>query len=94
MPPIDHWSIGRPHAAPLGLQAMVSLVVIAVGTAPVSVPPTPLTGGTGPSGVPPRPLDEGAVPVSFLPAPKYRRVGLAPVNGYLDVSSNWPLPRS
>jgi hypothetical protein len=36
----------------------------------------------------------GAEGLSVPPAPKYRRVGVAPVNGYVEVSVNVPLPRS
>ena len=54
---------------------------------PVIVPSTPLTGDPEPVSVPPG-------PVSVPPGPKYRRVGVAPVNGYVEVSSNCPLPRS
>ena len=98
MPPMAHWSIGRPQGAPTGLQVIVSLAKIGVAE-PRSTPPTPPTGGTGAGSVPPGPLTggagaEGAELVSVPPAPKYRRVGSARVNGYLAVWSNCPLPRS
>ena len=102
MPPIDHWSIGRPHAVPVGLQTIVSLVATGTGTGaePVTVPRTPVTVpgrpliGAEPATVPSPPAADGAEPVSVPPVPKYSRVGVAPVNGYVEVSSNRPLPRS
>jgi hypothetical protein len=103
MPPIDHWSMERPQAAPLGLQTRVSLVLVGtVGAEPVSVPATlvtggterdapakPVIGGTEPGGVAPTPGALGAELLSVPPAPKYSRVGIALINGYVDVSLNW-----
>jgi hypothetical protein len=85
---MDHWSIGRPQGAPLGLHTSVSLVVAAGVEEPGRDTPTPGTGGTDTGSVPPAPLAEGAELVSVPPEPKYRRVGVAPLNGYADVSSN------
>src|ERR1700733_11132595 len=71
MPPIDHWSIGRPHGAPVGLHTSVSLALVAIGDGaePVTVPSTPLTGGgTDPVTVPSTPLTgDGAEPASVPP---------------------------
>ena len=95
-PPIDHWSIGRPHGAPLGLHTRVSPVATGTEADPVTVPSTPLIGAE-PVTVPSAPLIGGVavdvpvvVPVglaagaevaSVPPAPKYRLVGVEPVNG-------------
>src|SRR5947209_1802843 len=107
MPPMDHWSIGRPQGAPLGLQTSASLVVATRDEACGRVTPIPGKVGADTPGkvgadtpgavtgsVPPAPPAGGAERVSVLPSPKYKRVGFAPVNGYVDVSSNRPLPRS
>ncbi len=70
-PPIDHWSIDRPQGTPLGLQTSVS--DCAAGSPGRGRP------GIG-EGEEPDPVD-GADDVRVPPAPKYRRVGVAPVNG-------------
>src|SRR5436853_6447300 len=41
MPPMDHWSIGRPQGAPLGLQTSASLVVATRDEACGRVTPIP-----------------------------------------------------
>src|SRR5580700_794315 len=109
MPPIDHWSIGRPHGAPLGLQVSVSDVATGSDAEPVAPPRMLVTGEVTPPSrpatvpgrppaagavldsvlpAPPAPAADGAELVSVPPAPKYSRVGVAPVNGYVEVSSN------